>query len=197
VHRASRSGERRALNVIEEPGSFGEIALLDQRPRSATVEALEPCELFAVSREAFLGLLGRDPRLVDGVLRELGRMVRRLSDQLADDSLLDLPTRVAKTLLRLVDAQVDGAAQPAVALSKTKLAELAGGSRQSVNAALSTLSSRAMPDGHGGSRPASRPGASRRRITPQISDPLRRCGSGCQHSALPSIDGAVPRRRRP
>jgi CRP-like cAMP-binding protein len=144
VHRASRSGERRALNVIEGPGAFGEIALLDQRPRSATVEALEPCELFAVSREAFLGLLARDPRLVDGVLRELGRMVRRLSDQLADDSLLDLPTRVAKTLLRLVGAQSDRAAQPVVALSQTKLAELAGGSRQSVNAALSTLSSRGL-----------------------------------------------------
>jgi CRP-like cAMP-binding protein len=144
VHRSGRSGERRALNVIEAPGSFGEIALLDQRPRSVTVEALEPCELFVVSREAFLGLLSRDPRLVDGVLRELGRMVRTMSDQLADDTLLDLPTRVAKTLVRLVDAQADSAAPPVVALTQARLAEVAGGSRQSVNAALSTLASRGL-----------------------------------------------------
>jgi CRP-like cAMP-binding protein len=146
VHRSTRTGERRALNVIEAPGSFGEISLLDRRPRSASVEALETCDLFAVSRESFLGLMARDPRLVDGVLRELGRLVRNLSDQLADDALLDLPTRVAKTLVRLVEPQVgaDPAASPVVTLSQSKLAELAGGSRQSVNAALATLASRGL-----------------------------------------------------
>jgi CRP/FNR family transcriptional regulator, cyclic AMP receptor protein len=146
VQRSTRNGERRAVNVIEAPGSFGELSLLDSRPRSASVEALETCELFEVSRESFLSLLTRDPRLVDGVLRELGRMVRRLTDQVADDALLDLPTRVAKTVLRLVDAQVaaDEKAEPVVTLAQSKLAELAGGSRQSVNAALSALASRGL-----------------------------------------------------
>ncbi|MBV9485124.1 MAG: cyclic nucleotide-binding domain-containing protein, partial [Frankiaceae bacterium] len=96
AHRMSRGGERRALNVIESPGSFGELALLDGRPRSVSVEALEECDLIKVSRADFLGLLSRDPRLVDGLLRELGRMIRRLTDQVADATLLDLPARVAK-----------------------------------------------------------------------------------------------------
>jgi CRP-like cAMP-binding protein len=141
VRRISRSGTSRGLNVIEAPGSFGELSLLDSRPRSASIEALEDCELFAISRETFLGLLGRDPRLVDGLIRELGRMIRRLTDQVADEALLDLPSRVAKTLLRLVDDQVMTGPkdQPVVALSQGRLAELAGGSRQSVNAALSTF----------------------------------------------------------
>ncbi len=141
VRRVSRSGGSRALNVIEAPGSFGELSLLDSRPRSASIEALEDCELFAISRETFLGLLGRDPRLVDGLIRELGRMIRRLTDQVADEALLDLPSRVAKTLLRLADDQVMSGPkdQPVIALSQGKLAELAGGSRQSVNAALSNM----------------------------------------------------------
>lgn len=144
--RSGRSGERRAVNVIEPPGSFGEIALLDGRPRSLSIEALEACELLFVSRTDFLGLLARDPRLVDGLLRELGRMIRRLTDQVADESLLDLSARVAKTLVRLIEVHVanDPKAAPTVSLSQGKLAELAGGSRQSVNGALATLASRKL-----------------------------------------------------
>jgi CRP/FNR family transcriptional regulator, cyclic AMP receptor protein len=144
VSRSNRGGERRALNVIEAPGSFGELALLDGRPRSASLEALEECDLIKVSRADFLGLLSRDPRLVDGLLRELGRMIRRLTDQVADASLLDLPARVAKALVRLVEPRVavDPKAELVVSLSQGKLAELAGGSRQSVNGALATLVSR-------------------------------------------------------
>jgi CRP-like cAMP-binding protein len=144
VHRVNRGGERRALNVLEAPSSFGELALLDGRPRSASIEALEDCDLIVVTRADFLGLLSRDPRLVDGLLRELGRMIRRLSDQVADTSLLDLPGRVAKTLVRLVEprAIVDPQAELVVSLSQSRLAELAGGSRQSVNGALATLATR-------------------------------------------------------
>jgi CRP/FNR family transcriptional regulator, cyclic AMP receptor protein len=146
VSRLSRNGERRALNVIEAPGSFGELALLDGRPRSVSIEALEECELIAVSRADFLSLLSRDPRLVDGVLRELGRMIRRLTDQVADASLLDLPARVAKTLVRLIEPHLaDGkGSEPVVSLSQGKLADLSGGSRQSVNGALATLVSRKL-----------------------------------------------------
>jgi CRP-like cAMP-binding protein len=146
VRRISKSGSSRGVNVIDAPGSIGELSLLDSRPRSASVEALEDCELFAISRETFLGLLGRDPRLVDGLIRELGRLIRRLTDQMADEALLDLPGRVAKTLLRLAEDQgITGSDdQPVIALSQSKLAELAGGSRQSVNAALSNMSARGL-----------------------------------------------------
>ncbi|HTR68798.1 MAG TPA: Crp/Fnr family transcriptional regulator [Mycobacteriales bacterium] len=146
VSRSNRGGDRRALNVIEAQGSFGELALLDGRPRSTSVETLEECDLIVVSRAEFLALLARDPRLVDGLLRELGRMIRRLTDQVADGSLLDLPARVAKTLVRLIEPQIAAAPEvsPVVSLSQGKLAELAGGSRQSVNGALATLTSRQL-----------------------------------------------------
>jgi hypothetical protein len=44
VKRESRGGGQRALHVIEAPGSLGELALLDNHPRSASIEALETCE---------------------------------------------------------------------------------------------------------------------------------------------------------
>lgn len=146
VYRAGRGGERRAMTVIEAPGSFGEIPLIDGGRRSAGVEALEDTDLLAVPRALFLRLLVDEPKMVEGVLRELGRMVRRLTDQLADASLLDLPGRVAKTLVRLVEVRrdADPESPPIVTLSQGKLAELAGGSRQSVNGALSTLTQRGL-----------------------------------------------------
>lgn len=146
IHRIGRGGERRAMAVIEAPGSFGEIPLVDGGRRSASVEALEDCDLYVVPRREFLRLLAEEPRMVQGVLRELGRMVRRLTEQLTDTTLLDLPGRVAKTLVRLVEVRrsADPEAVPVIALSQSKLAELAGGSRQSVNGALATLTARGL-----------------------------------------------------
>ena len=146
IHRTGRNGDRRAMTVIEAPGAFGEIGLVDGGRRSASAEALEDTDLFALPRTEFLRLLGEEPKLVQGVLRELGRMIRRLTEQLADATLLDLPARVAKTLVRLVEVRrsIDPEAQPVITLSQAKLAELAGGSRQSVNGALSTLGQRGL-----------------------------------------------------
>jgi CRP-like cAMP-binding protein len=146
VHRTGRGGERRAMTVIEAPGSFGEIPLVDGGRRSASVETLEDTDLYLVPRAEFLRLLAEEPKMMQGVLRELGRMVRRLTDQLTDESLLDLPGRVAKTLVRLVEVrrEADPEAPPVIGLSQGKLAELAGGSRQSVNAALATLAGRGL-----------------------------------------------------
>lgn len=146
IHRTGRSGDRRAMTVIEAPGAFGEIGLIDGSRRSASAEALEDTDLLALPRREFLRLLEEEPRLVQGVLRELGRMIRRLTEQLTDATLLDLPARVAKTLVRLVEVRrsVDPEALPIITLSQGKVAELAGGSRQSVNGALSTLSQRGL-----------------------------------------------------
>jgi CRP/FNR family transcriptional regulator, cyclic AMP receptor protein len=146
IHRTGRGGDRRAMTVVESPGSFGEIGLVDGGPRSASVEALEDTDLFALPRKDFLTLLTAEPRIVQGVLGELGRTIRRLTEQVTDATLLDLPARVAKTLVRLVEVrrQADPTSEPVVALSQTKLAELAGGSRQSVNSALATLAGRQL-----------------------------------------------------
>jgi len=146
VHRVGRGGERRAMTVIEAPGSLGEIGLVDGARRSASAEALEDTDLLSLPRKDFLRLLADDPRMVQGVLRELGRMIRRLTGQLTDATLLDLPARVAKTLVHLLEGRrsADPESLPIVTLSQGKVAELAGGSRQSVNTALAALAQRGL-----------------------------------------------------
>ena len=147
----SENGDRMVLTTLHPPDVLGEIALLDGGPRSATAEAVEETAALMLSRAAFLELMKEQPSLTDQLLRSLGGLVRRLSEQAADFVFLDLGGRVAKALLRLAEDNgplVDGL--PAeVPVTQGRLAEMAGGSRQSVNQILQSFQQRGYVEVHG------------------------------------------------
>ncbi len=140
VFRTAPSGERAILTVLRSPEVLGEVSLLDGSPRSASAEAIEDCTALALSRSAFLELVHVNPRILDAVMRSLGGLIRRLTEQNADHIFLDLPGRVAKALVRL--AGTNPASMVTIELNQSQLAELAGGSRQSVNQALNSFAGR-------------------------------------------------------
>ncbi|MFL6074094.1 MAG: Crp/Fnr family transcriptional regulator, partial [Mycobacteriales bacterium] len=80
VFRTAQSGERAVLAVVRAPDVLGEVALLDRSPRSASIEALEDITALALSRQAFIELAYRNPKVLDTVLAALGALVRRLTD---------------------------------------------------------------------------------------------------------------------
>jgi CRP/FNR family transcriptional regulator, cyclic AMP receptor protein len=141
---SSAEGDEMVLAALAPPDTFGELALVDGGVRSATVEAVEASTLLVLTRVAFLDVLHEHPALVEGLLESLGGLVRRLTDQTSDLVFLDLPGRVAKLLLGLA-AESD--AQPAadhvidVTFTQTEIANMVGGSRQSVNQILRTFES--------------------------------------------------------
>jgi len=140
VFRTSPTGERAVLNVVRPPATIGEVSLLDAGPRSASAEAIEDCTALALSRAAFIELVHTNSRILDAVMRSFGGLVRRLTDQNADHVFLDLPGRVAKALVRLAgDSQ---APMVTIELNQSQLAEMAGGSRQSVNQAIGSFANR-------------------------------------------------------
>jgi CRP/FNR family cyclic AMP-dependent transcriptional regulator len=140
VFRTAPTGERAVLNVVRPPDVLGEVSLLDAGARSLSAEAIEDCTALALSRAAFLELVHSNPRILDAVMRSLGGLIRRLTEQNADHVFLDLPGRVAKTLVRLAgDSQ---APMITIELNQSQLAEMAGGSRQSVNQAIGSFASR-------------------------------------------------------
>lgn len=141
VYRAGPRGTRAALAHLQPPAALGEVTLLDGGPRSASVEALVPTVALELSRSELLTALATHPAMLDGLLHSLGRLVRRLSDRAADAVLLDLPGRLAKTLLVLSDA---ARSSSVVHLSQSRLAELVGCSRQSLNQALGGLADRGL-----------------------------------------------------
>lgn len=129
-------GRRAALSIMGPGEVFGEIALLDGEPRSATITALESCELLVIGRNEFLYFLERTPKAAIELLRVLARRVRRLSERV-EDSARELPERLAKQILHLaLDHGVrepGGSVRVELKLSQQELGELVGASRESVN----------------------------------------------------------------
>lgn len=125
------------LTTVGRGGFFGELALLDGAPRSATAVALEPVETLVLRQEAFERLLDAEPGLRRALLATLAGEIRRLTAQVEDLHFLDLPGRLARHLVRVMTAS--NAAPPAGPVrlpwpyTQGELAGMIGGSRQSVN----------------------------------------------------------------
>jgi CRP/FNR family transcriptional regulator, cyclic AMP receptor protein len=142
----SRHGEVVELARHWPPAVFGEVALLDGGPRSATAEALEHSRLLAITRGKLIELLRSDAGVVDALLRSLGELVRRANRQTTDLVFLDLQGRVARKLLELAAApgwQANGSGQHRHP-TQTELAHMVGGARQTVNMALRSLEARGL-----------------------------------------------------
>jgi CRP/FNR family transcriptional regulator len=130
-----------ALVSIMRPGDFfGELALFDGSPRSASATALEDTRAALLARDDFLAFLETHPGAVRVVLDALAKTIRRLSDRVEDLIVLDVPSRVAKYLLDL--AQADGTAKLELTLTQDELAAFIGASRVSVNRVLGDLERR-------------------------------------------------------
>lgn len=142
---SNENGDRMVLTTLHPPDVLGELALLDGGRRSASAEAVEETTTLMLARATFLELMKEHPALVDSLLRGLGTLVRRLSEQASDFVFLDLPGRVAKVLLRLAEAEGAAGNGPVeVAVTQGRLAEMAGGSRQSVNQILQAFQQRSL-----------------------------------------------------
>jgi CRP/FNR family cyclic AMP-dependent transcriptional regulator len=94
-------GKEMFLNIMEPGDTFGEIALLDGNPRTATASATALSELLVIARDGFLGLLQREPALPVHLLRLLCQRIRWTSGLAEDSALLAVPARLARRLLSL------------------------------------------------------------------------------------------------
>jgi CRP-like cAMP-binding protein len=138
----SAEGEEAIIATLREGDFFGELALLDGAPHSATATALEPAETLMLPRPVFHDLLDRDPGLRDALLAGLVAELRRLTGHVEELHFLDLAGRLAMRLTRLALASEPGA-HGEVSLdwpyTQSDLAAMIGGTRQSVNKLLSGL----------------------------------------------------------
>lgn len=80
VYRADADGKEFILDILAEGDHFGELALLDDTPRSASVATLESCKLMVLSKAAFRQSLAANPELAVQLIRWLAGKVRRLTD---------------------------------------------------------------------------------------------------------------------
>jgi CRP/FNR family transcriptional regulator, cyclic AMP receptor protein len=135
----SAEGDEAIIATLRPGDFFGELALLDGAPRSATAAALEPCETWALPREAFRAQLDRDPELRDALLAGLAHELRRLTGHVEELHFLDLAGRLAMRLARLARETDPSSREVRLdwPFTQSDLAAMIGGTRQSVNKLLS------------------------------------------------------------
>jgi CRP-like cAMP-binding protein len=140
------SGREIILSIFKAPGDFfGEMSLLDNEPRSATVLAVDDSRLLVLSRTDFQAHLERHPRTALRVLTELSRRLRRADAVIGNLALLDVYGRLAGKLRELAAAEgeeIDGGVVLRQRPTQAEIAAMIGTSRETVSRALSDLSRR-------------------------------------------------------
>lgn len=136
VHIDDQDGRQLILNYMGEGEYFGELALIDGMPRSASVITVSDCEFTCISREALQTFLTGNPELCNALLASLAGMVRRLTDNVKDMALLDVYGRVARVLERFSDTE-SKVAHPK--LKHHEIANMVGASREMVSRVMKEL----------------------------------------------------------
>ena len=138
VFLGSDDGKEVVLTILVPGECFGEIALLDEEPRSASVAAMEKTKLLVIRRDPFLELLQGNPILTRSMIRSLAHLVRRLTDSVQSLALKDVYRRIVEILerravsegeLRVINER----------LTHQLLADMVGASREMVSRIMSDL----------------------------------------------------------
>jgi CRP/FNR family transcriptional regulator, cyclic AMP receptor protein len=124
-------GREVILSVLREGSFFGEMALLDDQPRSAHVIAMEDSSLLVLRREDFQARLKQSPEVAIALLRELAGRLRRADEKIGGLVLLDVNGRVADLLLRMADEE--GGIHITRKITHHVIAQMIGSSRETVS----------------------------------------------------------------
>jgi CRP/FNR family transcriptional regulator, cyclic AMP receptor protein len=135
-------GREVILSVLGEGDFFGEMALIDDEPRSAHVIAMNDSTLLVLRREDFQGLLMQTPGIALAMLRELTRRLRRVDEKVGSLVLLDVNGRVARLLLDL--AEEAGGERITRRLTHHTIAQMIGSSRETVSRTMRELVDKGM-----------------------------------------------------
>lgn len=129
------AGDTATMRVIGPGSSFGEMAVLELVPRSATVVAIDPVETLSLHRDVINEFRAKNPSVDRAMLLASLKEVRRLSNALTEALYLPVPRRLARNLERLMVVFEDGV----IPLTQDDLAGLTGTTRQTANEVLQAL----------------------------------------------------------
>jgi CRP/FNR family cyclic AMP-dependent transcriptional regulator len=131
-------GREVILAILGQGEFFGEMGLVDDAPRSATVIAIEPCELLVMSKADFKKCLGENFDIAMGVMRGLVKRLRDADKKIGSLALMDVYGRVARLLLEMSET-VDGQKVVTKKLPKQDIAKMIGASREMVSRVMKDL----------------------------------------------------------
>lgn len=135
ISTVSEEGKEVGFGVLEAGDTFGEMAMLDGEARSATVTAIEDCELLKLGAGEFKALMLDQPPLAFNLLVILAQRLRHTTRLYQNTVFLDVPARLAQFLLEFSHASGADRDAPELdfSLSQYELGTLVNASRESVN----------------------------------------------------------------
>lgn len=132
----SPEGKEIILSLLDPGDFFGEMALLDDEPRSATVVATEPLELITIWRSDFLQILSENFDITKKVLAEISRRLRTASNRIESLATMDVYGRLARFFLDLAKDQgkvLDNGYVAVIRPTHQSIANMIGTSRETVS----------------------------------------------------------------
>jgi len=131
-------GKEMILGILGPGEIFGEMGLIDDGPRSASVIAIEPCDLLVVTKRVFKKCLAENVEVALAVLRVVVRRLREADRKLGSLAMLDVYGRVARLLLDMAE-DVDGRKVVTKRLTKQDIGRMVGASREMVHKVMKDL----------------------------------------------------------
>jgi CRP/FNR family cyclic AMP-dependent transcriptional regulator len=138
VFASDQQGKEVILNILGPGEYFGELALLDDEPRSASVRTMAPTKVMVITKHDFKTCLATDSEMAYKLIKVLIGHVRALTSNVKSLALLDVYGRVARTLLDLAE-NVDGQMIIVQKLTHQDIADMVGASREMVSRILKDL----------------------------------------------------------
>jgi CRP/FNR family transcriptional regulator, cyclic AMP receptor protein len=146
VSRRTPAGRQRIVALLGADDLFGELSMLDESERDATVTAVSDAVVLELSRERFDAWLIEHPASIGVLLGVLARRLRASNEVVGEMVFSDVPTRVARLVQRLSDqlgrVEDDGSVVVDHGLTQDELAQFVGAARETVNKALAALVAR-------------------------------------------------------
>ena len=138
VMMSDAEGKEVILSILGAGEFFGEMGLIDDAPRSASVVSIEACELLSIAKRDFKKCLAENFEMAQAVMRGLVRRLRDADRKIGSLALLDVYGRVARLLLDMSET-VDGEKIVTKRLPKQDIAKMIGASREMVSRVMKDL----------------------------------------------------------
>ncbi|MGH2376170.1 MAG: Crp/Fnr family transcriptional regulator [bacterium] len=138
----AEGGDELTIDLLASGDVFGDMALLDGRPRSASADALEDTVTYTLGRDEFQHYLAETPRLASALIELLSVRQRDLLEYTETLAFLDVHARIAKVLLDLANrygTKVAEGIEIQMDLTQAELARMVGATRERVNRALASF----------------------------------------------------------
>ena len=138
VQRSDSEGKEVILAVLGSGECVGEMSLIDDAPRSASVITMESCEFMAINKETFLATLEENPAIALKIMKGLVKRLREADRKIETLALLDVYGRVARVLLDFSE-EIDGERVVKGKLPRQEIAKMIGASREMVSRVMKGL----------------------------------------------------------